>query len=150
MSEEAYFLEDVPECSRRAPVPMLLVGQHHLHLAYRMHMPPDDAWDGSTCRVVSENTENEECCLVSFHGPTAHKFERGGFDYGSGTHPLEGAGLEAYALYEIEGSKWAVANGGLRHFVFMFHDTTFECVAESYSFRTERSSVSSLVRSPWR
>ena len=36
---------------------------------------------------------------------------------------------------------------GKRHIALTFHDTTFECVVESYSFKVSRGSVGGMVAS---
>ena len=63
-------------------------------------------------------------------------------------HPLASRGLHPYGAFEILDSSWVRALermnrvhsrhtpamfAAYRHFVLTFHDTTFECVAESYA-----------------
>lgn len=65
-------------------------------------------------------------------------------------HPLASRGLRPYGIYEIRRSSWVrsleqmnrVHSGHspalfsrLRHFIFTFHDVTFECVAEGVRSR---------------
>ena len=60
-------------------------------------------------------------------------------------HPLYKRGLEAYGVFEVLRSSWIrqmteqnrvsfphTADSDQRHFIFTFHDSTFECVADSY------------------
>lgn len=60
-------------------------------------------------------------------------------------HPLFEAGLSCYGIFEVFNSPWIedvrIQNRksfpdfefkGLRHFIFTFHDSTFECLAEDF------------------
>ena len=144
-NEVAVWIEDVPECLRRAPCPVLIAREGRVNVAYFFENEPPEGWDGQNARVIREDTEDLDCCILSFSGVTEHLFYRGGGnDRG---HPLEDKGLEPYALYRIENSRWGWSKAGRTHFIFMFHDSTFECVAQSYVFETTRSSVSTVIRS---
>jgi hypothetical protein len=59
-------------------------------------------------------------------------------------HPLYRRGLSVYGVFEVLGSSWIeqmtaqnrvcfpkTENWTERHFIFTFHDSTFECVADS-------------------
>ena len=144
-NEVAIWIEDVPECLRRAPCPMLIAREGRVNLAYFFQYEPPAGWDGQRARVIREDTEDLDCCILSFIGVTEHVFYQGGGD--ARGHPLEDKGLEPYSLYRIENSRWGWSRAGRTHFIFMFHDSTFECVAESYVCKTARSSVSKLIRS---
>jgi hypothetical protein len=63
-------------------------------------------------------------------------------------HPLSPRGLSHYDAYEVMESSWiralervnsvherhdASRYRGLRHFILTFHDSTFECVARTFS-----------------
>jgi hypothetical protein len=79
-------------------------------------------------------------------------------------HPLASRGLEPYAVFEVEQSSWirqlermnAVHPNhkpelfaSYRHFVFAFHDSTFEAVADGFEVQlmsgSMRSAVSKMV-----
>jgi hypothetical protein len=65
-------------------------------------------------------------------------------------HPLRNSGLHAYGCFEVLDSTWKAALeqqnriafpgwagwGWARHFVFTFHDSTFECLAEGFAVRS--------------
>ena len=71
-------------------------------------------------------------------------------------HPLADRGLHPYAVFEVRDSSWirklermnSVHHRhnrerfleGLRHFVFAFHDSTFECVAHGFEVEVFRGS----------
>ena len=70
-------------------------------------------------------------------------------------HPLYERGLRPYAAFEIENTSWVRALdklnrvhprhsprlfAGLKHFIFAFHESVFECIAESCTLATHRGS----------
>jgi hypothetical protein len=74
--------------------------------------------------------------------------------------PLDSRGMEGYTAQKVENSRWLAelkAMGGVRsppypdhwrdlaHFVFWFHDSTFECIARSYSLELVRGSMADLA-----
>ena len=155
-------LTDVPQSSVGAPCPMVLCGEHFLHLAYILQADLA-GWDGRTIRVVGEHTADEMCALVRFKSVDAHMFGPPNDEAFTG-HPLAGRGLKPYSVAEVLNSSWVrelermnsvhphhrkERYEKLRHFVFAFHDTTFECVAEGFNLSTHRGSVSSVLRDSW-
>lgn len=153
---------DAPQSSFGAPCPMVLSGEHHLHLAYFLEEVVA-GWDGSSVRIVSEKSEGEPCALVRFSRAYAHMFGPPNDEAFHG-HPLEERGLRPYAVFEVQHSSWVrqlermnsvhpyhqlKKFAAFKHFVFAFHDTTFECVAESFELSVHRGSVSSVLRASW-
>ena len=137
----------------------MLVGEGYLYLAFFVQDTPS-AWDGSTVRVVSENTSGEPVALVTFSRPYAHLFGPPNDEAFSG-HPLASRGLRPYGAFEVHTSSWvrtlermnsvhplhrAEQFSGLRHFIFAFHDTTFECVAHDFSVSHHVGSVAAVLR----
>jgi hypothetical protein len=67
-------------------------------------------------------------------------------------HPLSAKGLEAYGVFEVRNSTWVAqlqaqnrvafpkSSGwtGARHFVFTFHDSTLECIADVLAVSVSR------------
>ena len=85
----------------------------------------------------------EQYAIVKFIGPRAHYFGSPSDETIRG-HPLWELGLRPYGVFEVRKSSWIRALermnrvhpnhnpsrfAALRHFVFTFHDNTFECVA---------------------
>ena len=151
-------LESVPQSSVGAPCPMILAGEHHLHLAYYLQVRTPN-WDGRSVRVVSEHTTGLPVALVDFARPYAHMFGPPNDEAFTG-HPLSSRGLEPYSANEVFHSSWIrqlermnsvhpnhkpehFAN--CRHFVFAFHDTTFECIAKSFSVSIHSGSVPEVL-----
>lgn len=138
-------LDDVPQSSIGAPLPVVVADEHTLQLAY-YRSAPDPAWDGSSARIIDANTQGMVALVrfmhayAWFHGPPNDEAFEG--------HPLESRGLRPYAAFRVENSSWvrrlermnAVHEhhvpetfASLRHYVFAFHDSTFECVAHSFT-----------------
>jgi hypothetical protein len=153
-------LKDVPQSSVGAPCPMLLAGEHHLHLAYYLQNTPP-GWNGKTVRVFSESSGSEPCALVEFHGPYAHMFGPPNDEAFTG-HPLASRGLDPYGVFEVKESSWIRCLermnsvhpyhkpdlfATLKHFVFSFHDRSFECIAESFELSVHHGSVASVLNS---
>jgi len=152
-------LTNVPQSSIGAPCPMLLAGEHYLHLAYYLQNTPS-GWDGSTVRVLEDSSGNEPCALVEFKQAYAHMFGPPNDEAFEG-HPLASRGLNPYGAFEISRCSWlrflerinsvhpyhkAERFAGYKHFVFSFHDTTFECIARGFDVSLHRGSVASVLR----
>jgi hypothetical protein len=133
-----------------APLPQVLANDNRTFLLFYLSNPDPD-WDGTWVRIVDPAAdEPEPLGVVQFH--RAHSVKLGGpNDEAIKGHPLYGKGLRTYAAHQVINSQWITEEervnsvhpyhrGGwhdrLKHYVFCFHDTTFECLAESFS--TER------------
>lgn len=152
-------LTDVPQSSVGAPCPMILAGENCLHLAYFLQNQPEN-WDGTTVRMVSEDSTGEPVALVKFTAAYAHMFGPPNDEAFAG-HPLASRGLGPYGVYSVSNSSWIRTLEGMnavhpfhkpehysryRHFVFAFHDTTFECVAEAFSISLHVGSVAGVLQ----
>lgn len=75
-------------------------------------------------------------------------------------HPLYGKGLDGYKAMEVENSAWLTAlekinavHGayspefwrGLKHYLFPFHDSMFECVARGFKVEVFEMPLSGLL-----
>jgi hypothetical protein len=157
-------LNDVPQSSVGAPIPMILCGEHFLHLAYLLQATPEN-WDGRSVRMVNEESEGEPCALVKFEQEIAYMFGPPNDEAFAG-HPLASRGLRPYGVFEVKNSSWirqlermnsvhpmhariAERYSRYRHFIFAFHDTTFECVAMGFNTSIHQGSVSSVLRDSW-
>jgi hypothetical protein len=146
---------DLPQSSVGAPCPMLLASDHSLLLAYYLDdlLPPN--WAHTTIHPAMPNDSDDLCALVAFKMPFAHMLGSPNDEAFSG-HPLASRGLSPYTVSEVERSSWirtliqmnsvhpyhsAKAFAKYRHYIFAFHDSTFECVAESFKMSLYRGSV---------
>lgn len=142
-----------------APLPFLLCTDYQTLLTFYVN-EPDPHWDGTTVNMADPSSpEPELLCLVTFHNCESAKLGHPNDEVQSG-HPLAGRGLEGYTAQIIRNSPWiaelAETNSvhpnddpecwkSLNHYVFWFHDSTFECVAESYDTEVTRESMGSLL-----
>ena len=153
--------KDVPQSSVGAPCPMVLSGEHYLHLAY--YLETEEPWDGSSVRAVGEHSEGEPCALVQFTGAVAHMFGPPNDEAFAG-HPLAVRGLQPYGVFEVQNSSWVRTLARMnsvhpqhrperfakyKHFVFAFHDSVFECVSENFELSVHRGSVSNVLSASW-
>ena len=156
-------LTDVPQSSVGAPCPMVLAGEHHLHLAYYLQDTPAGG-DGTTVHIVGESTIGEPVALVEFTRAVAHMFGPPNDEAFSG-HPLASRGVGPYGVHEIHHSSWIRRLERMnavhpchrpehfaryRHFIFAFHDTTFECNAEAFSVTAHTGSVTEVLERAFR
>lgn len=152
-------LEGVPQSSVGAPIPIVLAGEHDVLLTYHLQDTPV-GWDGTSARIVGIDTEGEPVAVVKFNHCTAHMFGPPNDEAFSG-HPLAERGLGPYGVFEIKNSSWVrklermnavhpyhdrsrfMENNS--HFIFSFHDTTFECIAEGFTVEVYTGSVKSML-----
>ena len=148
----------VPQSSVGAPLPVVLADERRLLLAY-LGERLRDTHGGAVVHVVDPSTQGEAVVLVEFarhrayyHGPPNDEAFVG--------HPLASRGLRPYGAFEVRRSSWVRAlermnrahehhrperYERLRHFVFAFHDSTFECVAEGYAISVHVGSLADAL-----
>jgi hypothetical protein len=142
-----------------APLPQLMVNDYRALLAFLLR-EPNPAWDGTFVEVKSPATpEPEPLALVEFKHCKSAKLGTPNDEVLHG-HPLEGKGLEPYTAQWVVNSSWlkeveAINSvhpqyrpehwSDLKHFIFWFHDTTFECIAQSYKVEVFRESMKELL-----
>ena len=152
-------ITDIPQSSIGAPIPTVVAGEHKTVVFFYADAA-DPEWDGTTTRVVSGTSEGEVCVMVCFHNCYAHYFGPPNDEAFEG-HPLSNRGLKPYANFEVTNSSWLRSLEKMNavheyhdkskffrdknHFVLAFHDSIFECIAESYTHQTEESSISDLL-----
>lgn len=151
-------LPNIPQSSVGAPLPVVLSDEHKILLAYLLQNTPA-SWDGSTVRVLDFETDDEVSAVVEFKGYATFMLGSPNDEAFSG-HPLAVRGLHPYAAFEIENSSWIRKLERMnsvheyhkpekfekyKHFVFAFHDSTFECVAESFDVSIHEGSLESVL-----
>ena len=156
-------MHDAPQSSVGAPCPMILAGEGYLYLAFFLE-DSRAGWNGSTVRVVGEDTSGEPVALVAFTHICAHFFGPPNDEAFSG-HPLASRGLRPYGVFEVQDSSWIRTLermnsvhpyhrperfAALRHFIFAFHDTTFECIAQDFSSSVLEGSVAGVLANAFR
>jgi hypothetical protein len=157
--DEIIELEDVPRSSVGAPNPMVLAGEHDVMLSFCLE-DTSNGWDGTSVRIVGIDTEGEAVAVVRFKRCSAHMLGPPN-DEAFGGHPLAARGLRPYGAFEIKDSSWIRRLEKMnavhryhdksrfmrdkKHFVFSFHDTTFECVAEGFTVEVFTGSVKRTI-----
>lgn len=153
-------LDNVPLSSTGAPTPLVAASEHRLSLVYICE-DTDAEWDGISVREVSSETEEPPVAAVRFKSFRAQYFGAPNDEALAG-HPLYDIGLVPYSAFEVVNSEWVAElcrrnrvhwahedthYDAYRHFIFTFHDSTFEIVAKQYSveFWGRRSPASALA-----
>ncbi len=152
-------LKDVPQSSVGAPMPIVVAGEHEVFLTYYLQDTPED-WDGTWVRLVDADSAGEPVAVVKFQSCCAHMFGPPNDEAFHG-HPLAARGLAPYGVFEVQHSSWIRRLEQMnavhpshdkqrfmqdkRHFVFSFHDSTFECIAHGFEFEVATGSVKSVA-----
>ncbi len=154
-------ISTLPQSSVGAPCPMLIAGEHTLLLGYYLEKGRlGSQWSEAPVRPQTPNDSDDLCAVLKFSQTYAHMFGPPNDEAFAG-HPLAARGLSPYAVFEVENSSWLSSlvrmNSvhpyhrpeqfvSFKHFIFAFHDTTFECIAQSYNVSLCRGSVWSILR----
>jgi hypothetical protein len=148
-------LSGLPAASTGDPMPLALADDRAAVLAYVIHEKP--AWLREEAERSVES--GELFALIEFSLTLALLFGPPNDEALSG-HPLAGRGLEPYSAFEVKDSSWlrslermnrvhprhrAENFAKYRHFIFTFHDSTFECIARAFRASSLRTSSSNLV-----
>jgi hypothetical protein len=152
-------LTEVPQSSVGAPNPIVVAGEHDVLLTYYLQDTPE-GWDGTTARILGTDSEGEPVTAVNFKHCTAHMFGPPNDEAFFG-HPLADRGVNPYGVFEVKNSSWIRRQERMnavhphhdkmrymenkKHFIFAFHDTTFECVAEGFTVKVAVGSVRNMV-----
>jgi len=150
-------LDGVPQSSVGAPSPLVLGGEANALLLYIVEEAPID-WDSPSTYILDSVTPDESFALVEFTGCWSHMFGWPN-DEVFHVHPLNARGLKSYGAFQIEKSSWirllekmnSVHSHHrperferLRHYIFSFHGSTFECIAEGFTVSMHKGSFDSM------
>lgn len=152
-------IRDLPQSSIGAPIPMIACSEQTLNLAYYIEDVPDD-WDGSSVRVVGLDPTDETVALLRFELCYAHMFGPPNNEAYT-RHPLADRGLKPYSAFEVKNSSWihqAERRNAVhpchkaerffenkRHFILIFHDSTYECIAKSFTVKLIKGSTKGVL-----
>jgi len=155
--DEVVELADVPQSSIGAPLPIVVSDEFTLLLAYIVERVDPD-WDGTYVRVVNSDTPGETVAVVRFQRCYASMFGPPNDESFHG-HPLASRGLGPYMAAEVMHSSWLRRLERMNsvhehheperfqryhHFVFAFHDSTFECIADGFSISLHQGTMKSV------
>jgi hypothetical protein len=151
-------ITDLPESCSGAPLPTVVADEAGVTLVYFINEPHPD-FDGRNPRSTAHAAKDDPIAIIRFTSPSAHYLGPPNDEALNG-HPLYARGLRSYSVYEVLHSSWLRTleqmnavhpnhTPGLfssrRHFIFTFHDSTFECVAEGYTCEITRGTVREVV-----
>jgi hypothetical protein len=129
-------LISLPQCNVGSPSPQIFANEGGLLLAYLVQSEPPYWGPGA---------KPEAYAIVRFERPQAHLFGPPNDEAING-HPLYAKGLGPYARYRVLNSPWIRSleqmnsvhprhepgrYRHLSHYIFTFHDSTFECIARN-------------------
>lgn len=149
-------LKDVPQSSVGAPLPVVLSDEFKILLAYI-------AEESSTVGLADADTPGESLILAEFESYWTYMFGVPGDEAFHG-HPLASRGLQPYGAFRIADSSWVrqlermnsvhpnhnpKRFDELKHYVFAFHDSTFECVAKGFTISRHVGTLESLLPIMW-
>ena len=143
-----------------APLPHLFCSDRRTYLTFYV-AEPDPNWDGSYVTVKhSGSGETELLALVEFSRCECAKLGSPNDEVFEG-HPLYGRGQDGYSAQRVLNSRWLAEiesvnkvhrcynpnrRKDLNHYIFWFHDSTFECIAKSYSVEVFQESMREMLR----
>lgn len=160
LGEEFATTIDFPvEWDRGAPLPHVIAAEGRTFLIFLVS-EPDPNWDGTYVNVKDPaDHQIEPYALVEFLQCTSMKLGSPNDEVFAG-HPLRDRGMEPYCAQEVLNSRWIAeieainrVHAGynparwkdLKHYIFWFHDSTFECIAEGFRVETFRESMAEVV-----
>jgi hypothetical protein len=157
--EYAVPLEFPVQWNTGAPLPQLLVNDYRALLMFLVNVP-DPNWDGSYATVKDPASEQSaSLALVEFKRCLSAKLGSPNDEVFAG-HPLHGKGLRPYSAQLVKNSRWLAELQQINsvhscyrpdawqhrnHYVFWFHDTTFECIAEGFEVELHECSMAELL-----
>ncbi len=154
ITEKLIQIKGVPQSSVGAPCPLVYATEFDMYVTYYLEAHDPD-WDGTYAKVVDPNTTGEPSLVVKFEKVLAHYFGAPN-DEAIGGHPLADKGLEPYSYYIVDNSTWLDKHEKMnrvhpyhkkehyqnyKHYIFTFHDTALEVIAEKYSFNISNLSL---------
>lgn len=141
-------LNEMPQSPVGAPNPVVLSAESKTIVSY--YIQEND---------LDYMNEFESIAIISFERCRSTMFGPPNDEAFSG-HPLYSKGLRPYSAFIIENSSWlrnmikmnsVHPNHNEKHFkdykhyVLSFHDSTFECIAESFSVEIVNDTISNVI-----
>lgn len=142
-----------------APQPHILASDADAYVIFHVRTV-DPNWDGTYTTVVSPSDPAPGALgIVKFRGFESFRFGTPNDEVFNG-HPLNGKGLDSYTAQEVINSRWIAEMQKINsvhsryrpenwarqhHYIFWFHDNTFECVASGFQLEVITDSLSHAV-----
>lgn len=153
-ASEALLPIDVPQSAPGAPLPHVFADEGRLLIAYIINTP-DSSFDGTNPRSISPATADQSIAILTADPYRVFQFGPPNDEAISG-HRLYGLGLQPYSAFEVLNSSWIASQekanrvhsrhmpelfSAYRHFIWTFHDSTLEFIAESFSVSLHQGAV---------
>jgi hypothetical protein len=145
--------------SSGAPLPYVVSSGQKTFLIYFLQ-ENDPNWNGTYVNVIdSASSDKFPLAVIEFLRCYCYKFGGANDEVFSGL-PLYNDGLESYGAHIIHNSKWIEAEKKInkvhsyyeeeqwkdkRHYMLLFHDEMYECIAEGYKVETFQDSFENVV-----
>lgn len=148
-------LEELPQSSVGAPIPQVLATEADVVLAY--YVQEREFWTNP--RPVNPDTFAAPVALVRFNGCIAHLWGPPNDEALTG-HPLANRGLQPYGVFQVDNSSWIRKLERMnrvhrlhkperywqrQHLIFTFHDSTFECVCNTFEATTKSGPIAGMI-----
>ena len=138
--------------------PHVIASGYKTYLLYIVDVP-DPKWDGTYVNVV-QTTDTLSLAIVEFLRCESFRFGCPNDEVLTG-HPLWGKGLEYYEAHVVANSCWLAEQERinsvhslynpskwktLKHYLLLFHDETFECLAQDFKVEVMTESMGQAVK----
>lgn len=140
------------------PLPVVLSNDNNVYLLYYKPINLESP-DGLPIKIDGKSYDELMMDVVTFKRCMLYKF---GFpdDEALHSHPFYKFGLEPYSAHYLEKSPWIDEFikmeskhpsfkpdkfNGLKHYIFTFHDSTFECIAMDFSLQEKNGKRTDLI-----
>lgn len=146
-------LSEIPACNIGAPLPAIVAREHHTCLCYVVAKPSTDGGHGQSVTAVDHDSDDDAIAVVEFQMCADVRFGWFPDENTYHRHPLASLGLDSYSAFEVQNSSWVrqltrLESGNRdtslekkRHFILTFHDSSIECVADSYTVTVQQESI---------
>jgi hypothetical protein len=141
------------------PLPHLLCNDYKALLAFILRRPEPGSDESSVETVSPADEKARSLALVDFTPSISAKLGSPNDEVFHG-HPLEGRGLDSYTAQKVVNSRWLAEIEAINkvhhcydplfwrewnHYIFWFHDTTFDCIAKSFKVEVYRQSMAAML-----
>ena len=132
-----------------APNPIIIANDYKFNLMY--YLPDEYNNKNLIIKVVKFVFQNRR--IIKFGSPN---------EVSLNGHRYYHLGLEAYGIFDVKESEWIEelkttsqfhprfnedSYNNLKHYIFCFHDSTLECIAEGFSFEVVEGEIKDLLPS---
>jgi hypothetical protein len=161
-------IDDFPPHSIGAPLPVVICNDRDLFVLYYIQEPfdPEIFKNPNFVPKVMDYDDPSPIAIIKFHA-YVHMFGNPDEETLVG-HPLSERGLESDSIFEVRNSSWIRQSvrmrmkydriheheqhnyeefiSSMKHYIFAFHDSTFECIAGDYEIKIQKGPIFSAAK----